>query len=157
MLALVLSNAAFAQSSACDLDGNGSVNVTDVNRAVSMALGSTPCTANVEGSQVCTVVTVQRVVNSALGQPCVAYNTTTRTVSLTWLASTSTGVLGYNVYRRTTPTGPAVKLNSAMVAATNFTDTTVQLGMTYYYSATTVGSGTESPESSQAVAVIPLN
>lgn len=156
-LVLVMSQAALAQTSACDLDGNGAVNVTDVNSAVSMALGTTPCTANVEGINTCTIVTVQRVVNSALGQPCIAYNNTTHSVGLSWLPSSSTGVQGYNIYRRTTPTGPSVKLNSALVTTTGFTDTTVQLGMTYYYSATSVGGGTESAESGQAVAVIPAN
>lgn len=156
-LVLVMGQAAMAQTSACDLDANGAVNVADVNSAVSMALGTAPCTANVEGLNTCTVVTVQRIVNSALGQPCIAFNNTTRTVGLSWLPSTSQGVLGYNIYRRTTPAGVPVKLNSALVASTSFTDTTVQLGLTYYYSATSVGTGAESAESSQAVAAIPTN
>lgn len=155
-LSLLLANAAFAQSSACDLDTSGSVNVVDVNRAVSMALGTTPCTASVEALNTCTIVTVQRVVNTALGQPCVAYNSMTRTVGLNWLASPSAGVVGYNVYRRLTPSGTRVKLNSALVTGTTFTDTTIQLGLTYYYSATAVGTGgVESTESPQASAVIP--
>ena len=152
----LLANPVFAQGTACDLDGSGSVNVVDVNRTVSMVLGTVPCTASVEGLNTCTIVTVQRVVNSALGQPCVAYNSTTHTVGLTWLASPSTNVVGYNVYRRSTPTGTPVKLNSAIIPSTSFTDTTIQLGQTYYYSATSIdSSGTESAQSSQAVAIIP--
>ena len=152
----VLANPVFAQGTACDLDGSGSVNVVDVNRAVSMVLGTVPCTASVEGLNTCTIVTVQRVVNSALGQPCIAYNSLTHTVGLTWLASPSTGVVGYNVYRRSTATGTPVKLNSAIITGTSFTDTTIQLGQTYYYSATSVDtSGVESAQSSQAVAIIP--
>lgn len=148
---------ALAQS-ACDLDGSGTVNSTDVNRAVSMALGTLPCTANVEGPATCTVVTVQRVVNSSLGQPCVTYNAAARTVLVRWLASVSAGVTGYNVYRRTTPSGTPVKLNSAVIAGTSFTDTAVQPGTTYYYTATSVGGGgVESAESSQAPATIPAN
>ena len=155
-LALSLANTAFAQTSACDLDGSGAVNVVDVNRAVSMALGTTPCTASVEALNTCTIVTVQRVVNSALGQPCVSYNSTTHTVGLTWAASISTGVAGYNVYRSTTPTGVQVKLNSVLIVGTSYADTTVQLGQTYYYSATAVDTGgTESDPSNQATAIIP--
>lgn len=156
-LTLALGNAAFAQS-ACDLDGSGTVNSADVNSAVSMALGTTPCSAKVEGLNTCTVVTVQRVVNTALGQPCVTYNSTTHTVGLVWLVSPSTGVVGYNIYRRTTPAGAPQKLNTTIVAGTAFTDASVQLGQTYYYSATAAdSSGLESIESSQATAVIPLN
>jgi hypothetical protein len=155
-ISLLLANCAFGQSSACDLDASGGVNVVDVNRAVSMALGTTPCVAAVEGPNTCTIVTVQRVVNSALGQPCVTYNAATRSVALTWLPSPTAGVTGYNVYRRTTPTGVPVKLNAALIAGTTYTDTTVQLGTTYYYSATSVGAGgLESAESPQATAVIP--
>jgi hypothetical protein len=63
-------------------------------------------------------------------------------------------VVGYNVYRRTSPTGARVKLNSALITGTTFTDTEIQPGQTYYYSAaafTTI----EGAESTQAIAVIP--
>lgn len=57
---------------ACDLNADGVVNVLDVNRSVSMTLGQSPCTATVTGPGVCTVVTVQRVVNASLpGGSCV--------------------------------------------------------------------------------------
>ncbi|MFB3779221.1 MAG: CAP domain-containing protein [Bryobacteraceae bacterium] len=56
--------------SACDLSQDGTVNVVDVQRAVNMALGLTPCTANINGDGVCNVVTVQRVVNGSLGGGC---------------------------------------------------------------------------------------
>ncbi len=153
----MLANSAFGQNNACDLDSSGSVNVVDVNRAVSMALGSTPCTANVEAANTCTIVTVQRVVNNALGQPCVTYGgSSSRRVSLLWIPSISLGVVGYNVYRRTTPTGNPTKVNTAVVTGVTFLDTAVSLSSTYYYTLTAVdGSGNESPESTQVTAVIP--
>jgi hypothetical protein len=155
---MCLSRIVSAQTSACDLDASGGTNVVDVNRAVSMVLGQTPCTANVEGPNTCSIVTVQRVVNAALGQPCAVYNATTRTVTLSWLPSSSAGVVGYNAYRRSTPTGIPFKLNSATITATNFVDNTVQLGQTYYYSATSVnGAGNESPQSPTVTVVIPTN
>ncbi len=58
-------------ASACDLNFDGVVSVLDVQLAVNMSLGTTPCTANINGPGVCAVTTIQRVVNAALGGPCV--------------------------------------------------------------------------------------
>jgi len=76
-------------------------------------------------------------------------------VALTW--SDSGQVSGYNVYRGTTSGGPyPTKLNSSLVPQTNFTDTNVQSGNTYYYVTTAVNSGgQESAYSSPASAMIP--
>jgi hypothetical protein len=76
-------------------------------------------------------------------------------VSLSWAASTST-VVGYNVYRGGTSGGPYTRINSALESSTNYTDSSVQAGQTYYYVATAVDStGAESAYSSQVQAVIP--
>ena len=77
-------------------------------------------------------------------------------VALSWNASTSTNVVGYNVYRGTVSGGPYAQINSALNASTNDTDTTVQSGRTYYYVVTAVDSnGSESAFSNQVQAVIP--
>jgi hypothetical protein len=78
-------------------------------------------------------------------------------VTLTWVASTSQNVAGYNVYRGTTSGGPyGTKLNSALVATTTYTDNSVVTGQTYFYVVTAVDtSGDESAYSSPAMAVIP--
>ena len=55
----------------CDLNGDGSVNVLDVQRCVNQALGVASCTngdVNSDGS--CNVLDVQKVVNGALGGTC---------------------------------------------------------------------------------------
>src|SRR6202050_5750298 len=80
----------------------------------------------------------------------------TQTVALGWTASKSS-VIGYNVYRGTVTGGPySSKLTSSPVAATQFTDTTVQSGQTYYYVVTSVDSNdVESVDSGQASASIP--
>lgn len=157
VVALLWSGAAFAQT-ACDLDGSGATNVVDVTRAVNMALGTQPCTANVEGPQTCTVVTVQRVVNAALGQPCVTYNASTRSVTLNWQQSPSSGVSGYNVYRRTGTSGNYTKVNSSLVNGLTYTDSTVTLGSTYQYAISAVDVlGNESAMSNPATAVIPAS
>lgn len=138
----------------CDLNGDGTVNALDVQLAVSMALGLTSCTANIDGLDVCDVVVVQRVVDASMGGPCVVGNA--HTVSLTWTASTSSNVAGYNVYRGTVTGGPYGKQNTSLVAGTTYTDSTVQSGQTYYYVATAVDtSGNESAYSNQAQAVVP--
>ena len=80
----------------------------------------------------------------------------THSVALSWTASTSIGVTGYNVYRGTTSSGPYAMVSSSLVAATQYTDTTVQSGQTYYYVVTAVdSSNTESVYSNQAPATIP--
>ncbi|MGD0696385.1 MAG: choice-of-anchor D domain-containing protein [Terriglobia bacterium] len=62
-------------------------------------------------------------------------------VDLAWTASTSSNVIGYNIYRGTTTGGPyPTKVNSALVPATTFTDWTVLSGVTYFYVATAVDS-----------------
>jgi fibronectin type 3 domain-containing protein len=64
-------------------------------------------------------------------------------------------VIGYNVYRSTTPAGPYVKI-AALVADPTYTDWVVSSERTYYYVVTSVdGDGRESNYSEAAVAAIP--
>ena len=77
-------------------------------------------------------------------------------VDLSWNASTSS-VVGYNIYRGPQSGGPYAKVNSVLQASTNYTDSTVQGGQTYYYVVTAVdSSSTESAFSNQTQAVIPF-
>jgi hypothetical protein len=76
-------------------------------------------------------------------------------VTLNWTASTSV-VSGYNVYRSTISGGPYTKLDSTLVAATTYDDTSVQSGQTYFYVATSVdSSNVESVNSTEVSATIP--
>ena len=76
-------------------------------------------------------------------------------VSTTWTASSSSGVIGYNIYRSQTSGGPYTRLNSWTIGGTAYTDTAVVVGQTYYYVATAVGQGdVESVYSNQASATI---
>jgi ASPM-SPD-2-Hydin domain-containing protein/centrosomal CEP192-like protein len=78
-------------------------------------------------------------------------------VDLSWNASTSSSVSGYNVYRGTVSGGPYAKINSALDYALSYSDSTVKSGQTYYYVTTAVdSSGVESSYSTQVQAVIPL-
>ncbi len=77
------------------------------------------------------------------------------TAALSWTASSST-VIGYNTYSSTASGGPYTKLTPAPLAATSYTDTTVQAGLTYYYVVTSVESNNvESVYSTQVSATIP--
>lgn len=150
----LFSTSAWAQSNACDLNGDGKVDSSDVQAAVNMSLGLSSCSANIYGANVCNVVVVQRVVNASLGGTCLTgTGNIAHSVSLNWNASTSSGVTGYKVYRATTSGGPYSLLTS--VATTSATDSSVTSGQSYYYVVTAVASGVESSNSNQTQAVVP--
>jgi hypothetical protein len=68
---LALYNAAPA-GSACDLNGDGSTNVNDVQSCANQATLVTPCTTgDINRDTLCNVLDVQRVVNAVLGGVCV--------------------------------------------------------------------------------------
>jgi hypothetical protein len=73
-----------------------------------------------------------------------------KSVDLTWIASISEDVTGYNVYRAASSSGPFAKLNPSLISGTSYEDSPVPAG-SYYYVATAVGSaGNESGYSNMA-------
>jgi fibronectin type 3 domain-containing protein len=77
-------------------------------------------------------------------------------VLLTWAASSSADVIGYNVARSTTSGSGYTRLNSSLIPDLSFTDLTAESGHRYYYVATAVNSaGAESPTSNEAIADVP--
>jgi TolB protein len=75
-------------------------------------------------------------------------------VDLLWNPSPSDGVVGYNVYRRTT--ADYSRINDALQPSLTYTDSLVSAGTTYYYVVTAVdGSGMESPFSDRVKAQVP--
>ena len=64
-------------------------------------------------------------------------------VSLSWTASASPDVIGYNIYRGTASAGPYSKINSSLNAGTTYTDNSVADGQTYYYVSTAVNSNNQ--------------
>ena len=149
-----------AGSQPCDVNNDGGVSIQDVQLAINMDLGLLSCALNLDASGMCNVIDVQRVVNADLGLPCVTGpGVTANSVNLSWTASTSSNVAGYNVYRGTAAAGPYTKVNASVVAGTTYTDTTAQPGQTYYYVLTAVdGSSNESPFSaSPAQSVVPTS
>ena len=80
--------------------------------------------------------------------------TSPHTVSLIWNSSTSSNVVGYNIYRGTTLGNYA--LLQSMNGKTSYLDASVQGSQKYYYVVTAVdAAGAESPYSNTAEVVIP--
>jgi chitinase len=82
--------------------------------------------------------------------------TATHDVILSWTASSSSGVVGYNVYRGTVSGGESsTPLNSTPINGTSYVDANVTAGATYYYKVTAVGSSGQSAPSGEASATVP--
>ena len=81
--------------------------------------------------------------------------TSSHTVDLSWNTSSSQ-VVGYNVYRGSQSGGPYSMVNPVLEASTTFTDSNVTAGQTYYYVVTSVDSSShESGYSNEAKAAVP--
>ena len=85
----------------------------------------------------------------------VIQTTANHVVDLSWKASTSGDIAGYNVYR--SPDGATWgKINVSLIASTLYADSTVANGSTYYYAATAVNiSGQESSKTTPVKVTIP--
>lgn len=81
--------------------------------------------------------------------------TTNHVVDVSWKASTTSDVTGYNLYR--SPDGVNwKKANVSLIASTLYTDATVANGSTYYYAATAVDIyGHESSKSGSIKVAVP--
>ncbi len=81
---------------------------------------------------------------------------TSHSVYLTWDPGQGTSPVGYNIYRSTVNGGSYQEINTSLDSSTNYTDSTVVSGTTYYYAATEVNSeGQESGYSNIATVTIP--
>ncbi|MGH9738128.1 MAG: beta strand repeat-containing protein [Candidatus Acidiferrales bacterium] len=95
------------------------------------------------------------IASDATSSPAISLTGESHTVLLSWTASTSTGVTGYYVYRGT-QSGQYTKVDpSSQATGTQFTDTTVAAGTTYYYVVTSVADGVESSYSSPTNVSVP--
>jgi hypothetical protein len=99
-------------------------------------------------------------ISNATGSPTIAQVTGTGapqgsySVSLSW--SEVSPAVGYNVLRGEAAAGPFHQINTALDSSTNFTDSTVAAGTTYYYVTTAVSAqGEQSTYSNVTEAVIP--
>ncbi len=74
-------------------------------------------------------------------------------VVLTWGASVSAGVVGYDVYRGTVSGGPYTLMTSTPVSGMSYTDASGQVGQTYYYVVTSVDSSNTQSGYSNVVSI----
>ncbi len=82
--------------------------------------------------------------------------TGTHDVILSWAASPTYGVVGYNVFRGTTSGGESpTPLNSSPVSGLTYIDSNVQAGETYYYFVTAVTGTSQSPSTGEASVTVP--
>jgi len=87
-----------------------------------------------------------------------AYKVVTQTTAnhiadLSWKASTSSDIAGYNVYR--SPDGATwKKINATLIASTLYSDSTVANGSTYYYAATAVDIYAHESSKTAAIKVV---
>ncbi len=150
---------ATAPLNSCDLNSDGKVTQADAELAVDMVLGRQPCTAKINGATVCNASLIQTVVNAATGS-CGAADPVppppAHSVTLSWAASVSSGVVGYNVFRGSAAGSYDLLTPNARVTGTSYIDTSVQAGKTYYYVVTAVDSaGNSSSNSNQASTTVP--
>ena len=81
--------------------------------------------------------------------------TANHVVDLSWTASTSAHIVGYNVYR-SSDAATWQKINASLIASTLYSDSTVANSTTYYYAATAVDMyGHESTKTAAVKAVVP--
>jgi fibronectin type 3 domain-containing protein len=77
------------------------------------------------------------------------------TVSLDWNNNGEGDLAGYNVYRSTTSGSGYVKLNSSLLSISDYNDSNVSNGMTYYYVVTAVDAGSNESVYSSEVSATP--
>ena len=116
--------------------------------AIAASLGFSGCASTSSGSNL-----------AALGgaNPAQSNLVSAHAVTLNWTASISSGVIGYNVYRRNAAGGPYTKVNSSVVTVTTYNDNTVQPGQTYFYVVTSINlsDDAQSSFSNEVMAPIP--
>ena len=130
------------------------------------------CGSSVAAGASCTIVVVftpsavgartatLSVSDSAAGSPqsVSLSGTGSHDVILSWTASPTADVIGYNIYRGTISGGESsTALNSGPVSGTSYTDSNVTAGVEYYYRVTSVLSNgdTQSSASNEAAATVP--
>lgn len=126
------------------------------NAGCTVGVQFTPSTTSTESAQV-------SIADNSIGSPHtislfgVGIATATHYVTLTWNASDSSNLIGYNVYCGTNSGGPYSLLTPTPVGTLGYTATGVTHGTTYFYVVTAVGtnppySPTESSDSNESSA-----
>jgi hypothetical protein len=78
-----------------------------------------------------------------------------RSVILHWASDISPNVLGYNVYRSTSASGPFTVQNTSLLTSLGYCDLNVNDGQAYYYQITAVNSTSQESPPSATVSALP--
>ena len=134
--------------------GSASGLIVSPNKSTTVQATFTPfTTGNLAGSLTIISNAQNSPINIALSGTAVA--SSAHSVALSW-SSSGSGVAGYNVYVSSASGGPYSLLNSSPVPTTDYVDTNVQAGDTYYFRITSVSSSyQESAPSPSVRAVVP--
>jgi len=129
------------------------IKMTASSKPATLTLSGTPTTAVTDSFTV--KVTGCRGGTSSKSYSITIQSGANHIVDLSWKASSSTDVTGYNLYR--SPDGKSwKKVNVSVIASTLYTDSTVANGSSYYYAATSVDtSGNESAKSTSVEVTVP--
>jgi hypothetical protein len=114
-------------------------------------------TPNVSGTASANLTFTSDATNSPTTVPLTGVGVTAgaHSADLSWDPSKDV-VIGYNVYRGGTNGGPYAQINAVLNSSTNYTDSAVNGGKTYYYVVTAVNAANqESAFSNQVKVVIP--
>ena len=135
----------FIENSTCGTSLAASAHCTIVVLFTPLALGARSATLSVSDNAKANPQTVSLVGGGS------------HDVVLTWSASPSTTVMGYNVYRGTTAGGESyTPLNSTPINGTTYVDADVTAGTEYFYVLTSVTSGAvESGRSNETSVTVP--
>lgn len=142
--------------------GGASVSLAGTNNAISfppavtVTQGSDSANFTVTANMVTAATEVQLTASYSGGNSSVTLTIDPASVTLSWVASTSPDIAGYNVFRGTVSGGPYTQLNTALVPGTSYVDSTVLPGSTYFYVTTAVNTtDIQSAYSNQAEAAVP--
>lgn len=175
---VVISGANFGTSQGNSVISFGGVAATTVsawnNTAISATVPNTATTGNIivtVGNQVSNgfpfsitpgvppappqLVSVSSVSNVALSCGPATPPPAQHSVTLTWTASNSTGVTGYNIYKSSVNGSAYTKIASTGPTVLNYVDTAVLAGQSYYYVVTATNATLESTWSNQAGVSLP--
>src|SRR5262249_18616028 len=138
----VLSGITFPKTIAAG--NSASFTVTFTPNATGTANGTLTFTSNASNSP-----TVQSLTGNGQAPP-------PHKVDLSWNASPTPDVVGYNIYRRTSSGSYSSPLNGSPNVDLTYTDNSVSAGTTYFYVARAVDSnGVESTNSNEIQAIVP--
>lgn len=129
------------------------VKATMASTTTSLTLSGTPTTAATDSFTVKLTGCGGGTYNEAY--KVVVQSSPNHVVDLSWKASTTSDVTGYNVYR--SPDGASwKKINVSLIASAQYADSTISNGSTYYYAATSVDIyGHESNKTAAIKVVVP--